>query len=77
MKILVFIQVDDNNINRMSLETLACGQNLSDDVTAITFKQEVVEAKDEVQDVVGTDEAPAEIGDVMARYTQAISKFSK
>ena len=43
MKILVFIQVDDNNINRMSLETLACGQNLSDDVTAITFKQEVVE----------------------------------
>ena len=28
MKILVFIQVDDNNINRMSLEALTCGQSL-------------------------------------------------
>ena len=28
MKILVFIQVDDNQINRMSLETLACAQHV-------------------------------------------------
>ena len=41
------------------------------------FKSETPEVVSEVQDVVGTDEAPAEIGDVMARYTQAISKFSK
>jgi len=41
------------------------------------FKSETVEATDEVQEVVGTDQAPAEIGDVMARYTQAITKFSK
>ena len=42
MKILVFIQVDDNNINRMSLEALACGQNLSQDVTALTFNESAV-----------------------------------
>ena len=41
------------------------------------FKSETPEVVSEVQDVVGTDEAPAELGDVMARYTQAISKFSK
>ena len=34
MKILVFIQVDDNKINRMSLEALACAQNLNANVTA-------------------------------------------
>ena len=42
MKILVFIQVDDNNINRMSLEALACGQSLSQDVTALTFNESAV-----------------------------------
>lgn len=41
------------------------------------FKSETPEVVSEVQDVVGTDEAPAEINDVMARYTQAITKFSK
>lgn len=40
MKILVFIQVDDNQINRMSLETLACAQHVSNDVSAITFNNE-------------------------------------
>ena len=39
MKILVFIQVDDNKINRMSLETLACAQSLNASVTAITFNE--------------------------------------
>ena len=42
MKILVFIQVDDNNINRMSLEALTCGQSLSQDVTALTFNESAV-----------------------------------
>ena len=40
MKILVFIQVDDNQINRMSLETLACAQNVSNDVSVITFNNQ-------------------------------------
>ena len=40
MKILVFIQVDDNKINKMSLETLTCAQNLSSDVSAITFNEQ-------------------------------------
>jgi electron transfer flavoprotein alpha subunit len=40
MKILVFIQVDDNKINRMSLETLACAQSLNANVTAITFNED-------------------------------------
>jgi len=39
MKILVFIQVDDNQINRMSLETLACAQNLNATVSAVTFNE--------------------------------------
>ena len=42
------------------------------------FKSETAEAVSDVQEVVGTDEAPAELSDdVMARYTQAITKFSK
>ena len=41
------------------------------------FKGEVTESVDDAQMLVGTDEAPAEIGDVMARYTQAISKFNQ
>jgi len=40
MKILVFIQVDDNKINKMSLEALRCAQTLSSDVNAITFHEE-------------------------------------
>ena len=40
MKILVFIQVEDNKINKMSLEALACAQNLSSDVSAITFNEQ-------------------------------------
>ena len=40
MKILVFIQVDDNKINRMSLETLACAQSLNASVSAITFNEQ-------------------------------------
>jgi len=39
MKILVFIQVDDNKINRMSLEMLACAQTLNANVTALTFNE--------------------------------------
>ena len=39
MNILVFIQVDDNKINRMSLEALACAQSLNASVTAITFNE--------------------------------------
>jgi len=41
------------------------------------FKSETAEVVSDVQEVVGTDEAPADISDVMARYTQAITKFSK
>jgi electron transfer flavoprotein alpha subunit len=40
MKILVFIQVDDNKINKMSLEALKCGQELTSDVSAITFNED-------------------------------------
>ena len=40
MKILVFIQVDDNKINKMSLEALKCGQELTNDVSAITFNED-------------------------------------
>tara|TARA_B100000029_G_scaffold460431_1_gene491407 strand:- start:2318 stop:3256 length:939 start_codon:yes stop_codon:yes gene_type:complete len=39
MKILVFIQVDDNKINRMSLETLACAQSLGANISAVTFNE--------------------------------------
>tara|TARA_B100001093_G_scaffold159383_1_gene151860 strand:- start:4836 stop:5927 length:1092 start_codon:yes stop_codon:yes gene_type:complete len=41
------------------------------------FKSEAQETVDEAQNLVGTDEAPADISDVMARYTSAISKFNK
>jgi hypothetical protein len=41
------------------------------------FKSEAQESVDEAQQLVGTDEAPADISDVMARYTQAISKYNK
>tara|TARA_A100001011_G_C14313999_1_gene847033 strand:+ start:3716 stop:4897 length:1182 start_codon:yes stop_codon:yes gene_type:complete len=41
------------------------------------FKKEINESADEVSSVVGNDEAPAEIGDAMSKYTQAISKFNK
>ena len=40
MKILVFIQVDDNKINKMSLEALRCAQMISNDVTAVTFNEQ-------------------------------------
>ena len=39
MKILVFIQVDDNKINKMSLEALKCAQGLTSNVSAITFHE--------------------------------------
>ena len=41
MKILVFIQVDDNKINKMSLEALKCAQSLNANVSAITFNDSV------------------------------------
>ena len=41
------------------------------------FKKEINESADEVSNVVGNDEAPAEVGDAMSKYTQAISKFNK
>ena len=41
------------------------------------FKKEINESADEVSNVVGNDEAPAEVGDTMSKYTQAISKFNK
>ena len=40
MNILVFIQVNDNEISRMSLETLACAQSLGHSVSAVTFSKE-------------------------------------
>ena len=40
MKILVFIQVDDNKINKMSLEALKCAQGLTSDVSAVTFNED-------------------------------------
>lgn len=39
MKILVFIQVDDNKINKMSLEALKCAQDLTSHVSAVTFHE--------------------------------------
>lgn len=41
------------------------------------FKKEINETADEVSEVVGNDEAPADIGNAMSQYTQAISKFNK
>ena len=39
MNALVFIQVNDNQINRMSLEALACAKSLNYSITAITFDE--------------------------------------
>ena len=41
------------------------------------FTKELSESTDELSSVAGTDEAPADVSDVMSRYTQAISKFNK
>lgn len=41
MKILVFIQVDDDKINKMSLEALKCAQVMTSNVSAITFNENV------------------------------------
>ena len=41
------------------------------------FAKDVSDSTDEVSSVAGTDEAPADVSDVMSRYTQAISKFNK
>ena len=43
MNILVFIQTNDNQINRMSLEALACAQNLNHSISAITFDEKAAE----------------------------------
>ena len=40
MNILVFIQVNDNQISRMSLEALSCAQALNHSVSALTFDKE-------------------------------------
>lgn len=42
------------------------------------FKKDISESVDEVSNVVGNDEAPAEaVTESMSKYTQAISKFNK
>jgi hypothetical protein len=41
------------------------------------FKTEAQESVDEAQNLVGTDEAPVDVSDTMARYTSAISKYNK
>ena len=41
------------------------------------FTKAISESSDEVSNVAGTDEAPADVSDTMSRYTQAISKFNK
>ena len=41
------------------------------------FRSEAQESVDEAQNLVGTDTVNADISDVMARYTQAISKYNK
>ena len=41
------------------------------------FAKDDSDSTDEVSSVAGTDEAPADVSDVMSRYTQAISKFNK
>ncbi len=43
MNILVFIQTNDNEISRMSLEALACAQSLNCNVSAITFNRKNAE----------------------------------
>ncbi len=44
MNVLVFIQNDENQISKMSLEALACAQSLNCDVSAITFNKEIAES---------------------------------
>lgn len=41
------------------------------------FTKDISDSTDEVSNVAGTDQAPADVSDVMSRYTQAISKFNK
>ena len=41
------------------------------------FRSEAQESEDDAQKLVGTDSVNADISDVMARYTSAISKFNK
>jgi AcrR family transcriptional regulator len=41
------------------------------------FTKSLSESTDELSSVAGTDEAPADVSDVMSRYSQAISKFNK
>ena len=41
------------------------------------FRSEAQESVDEAQNLVGTDTVNADVSDVMARYTQAISKYNK
>jgi AcrR family transcriptional regulator len=41
------------------------------------FTKALSESTDELSSVAGTDEAPADVSDVMSRYSQAISKFNK
>ena len=41
------------------------------------FAKDDSDSTDEVSSVAGTDQAPADVSDVMSRYTQAISKFNK
>ena len=43
MNILVFIQTNDNQINRMSLEALACAQNLNHSIYALTFDEKAAD----------------------------------
>ena len=44
MNVLVFIQNDENQISKMSLEALACAQSLNCDGSAITFNKEIAES---------------------------------
>ena len=41
------------------------------------FRSEAQESEDDAQKLVGTDSVNADISDVMARYTSAISKYNK
>jgi hypothetical protein len=53
-------------------------QQKVDTIKQSYFKGEVKESVDEVNSMVGEDEAPVEVqSDTMSRYTQAITKFNK
>ena len=41
------------------------------------FTKAISESVDELSSIAGTDEVQTDVGDVMSRYTQAISKFNK